>query len=103
MDQVELTSSLRHPAHHQHEIGDRVADGVVEPQRDGNAWRKLSGSNKIAAGEQRHIVSEANEFFRKVRDYPLGSAVKARWNTLTQRRDLRDSHGFFSERLRHVS
>ena len=58
---------------------------------------------EIAAGEQRHVVSEANKFFSEIRHDPLGSAVKARRNAFAQRCDLRNSHGSLSGRLRHGS
>jgi hypothetical protein len=52
MDDVELSRPLRNLAHHQHEIQNRVTNGLIEPQRD-------SRGHRIATGEQRHMVSGA--------------------------------------------
>src|SRR4249920_1738896 len=95
MDDVELLRSLGHPTHHQHEIRYGVANSAVKPQRYGSARREFGGGHRIATGEQRYSMSEANKFLRKVGYDPFGSAIESRRNTLEQRCDLRYSHFAF--------
>ena len=82
MDDVKFLGSFVHPAHHQHEIGNRIAHRAIEPQRHGNTGDEVGRSDRVAAGEQRHVMAEADEFFRKIRNDPLSAAIKPRGNTL---------------------
>ena len=92
---VEVVGALAHAIEHQHVIGDRIDDAGVEPQRLGHAGHEIGRRDRIAAGEQRHVVAERDQLFGQVGDDPLGAAIKPWRHALDQRRDLRDFHCVF--------
>src|ERR1700758_2855614 len=51
---------------------------------------------RIAAGEQRDIISQRYQFLGQPVYHSLGSAIKFGGNSLRQRSNLRDAHLFFS-------
>jgi len=72
--------------------GEHLAALRVQPQRvlgDGDQARRRL---RVAAGEQRHVVTSPDELLGKVRDDTLGAAIEARGDRLIERRDLGDPH-----------
>ena len=83
-----LIDALQH--HHVQRIG--IAHRAVEPQRPRPHGFKLGRGLRIAAGEQRHVVAERDQFLGQPGHDPLGATVKFGRDRLGQRRDLRDVH-----------
>jgi hypothetical protein len=78
---VEIVSTFAHSVQHQHVIRNRIAHVPVEPQRRPRATDKASGRHGIAACEQGHVVTQPDEFLRKIRDNPLRAAIEPRRQT----------------------
>jgi hypothetical protein len=89
---VELMRAAIHLLQHHHMRRKGVAQRTAEAQRARQHRLECHRGDRIAAGEQRHVVTEIDEFFCQIRNDPLGSAVELRRNCFGQRRDLGDSH-----------
>ena len=89
---VEIVSTFAHSVQHQHVIRNRIAHVPVEPQRRRRATDKPRGRHGIAAREQGHVMTQADEFLRKIGDNPFGAAIEPRRHALNKRGDLRDFH-----------
>ncbi|MGY4291235.1 hypothetical protein ACVWXO_010501 [Bradyrhizobium sp. LM2.7] len=87
-----VVTFLPHPFQHHHVQRVRIAHGTVEPECPRPQSIQLRGCPRIAAGEQRYIVSQGNQLFRQPMHHPLGAAIKLGWNSLRQRSYLRDAH-----------
>jgi hypothetical protein len=83
-----LPHALQH--HHVQRVG--IADGSVEAQRLRPGRIEFCRRLRVAAGEQRDVVSQRYEFLGQPVHHPFGAAVEFGWNSLRQRRDLRDAH-----------
>ena len=92
VENVELIGSPADPVEHPEVIDERVLDLAVEPQSFLAAGLQASGGPRIAAGEQRHLVSLPNQFFRHIGDDPLGATVEPWRTAFVERRYLRDFH-----------
>src|SRR5262249_35649325 len=93
---VELFGVLPHPVEHQHVIGNRVTNIVIETQRHGYARHQMGAGNGVPAREKRHLVAKSDQFVGEIGDDSLAAAVKSRRHALHERRDLRDFHIFLS-------
>ena len=90
---VESSARVAHLVEHQHVIRDGIVDARVEPQRAGHATgTQLRAGDRIAAGEQGHVVALAHQLFGQVGDDTFGSAIESRRHAFHQRRNLRDFH-----------
>src|SRR5579859_1683643 len=87
-----LADALQH--HHVQRIW--VAYRAVKAQRLWPRRIKFGRSAGVAAGEQCDVMSQCDQFFGEPMHHPLGAAIKLGWNSLRQRRDLRDAHLTFS-------
>ena len=84
-----------HAAHlveHDEMIRDGISHGRVETESPFAADLKSSGGDRVAAGEERHIVALPDQFLGKIRDDSLGSPVQLRWAAFHQWRYLSDLH-----------
>ena len=77
MQDVEFIRLLAHPVEHQHVVGNRVADIGVEPQRHRYARHQFGAGDRIAAGEQRHIVTQPDQLVGEIGDNSLAFPHKA--------------------------
>ncbi len=68
---VEIVGTFAHSVQHQHVIRSRIAHVPVEPHRRPRATDKARGCHGIAACEQGHVMTQADEFLRKIRDNPF--------------------------------
>ena len=94
VEDVELRGPSADLAQHDEMARGMVADaGEAQPLRD--AGDELGRRPRIAAGEQRHLVAEADEFFREPGDDPLGAAIEPRRYGFAQGSDLGDAHDWF--------
>ena len=80
--------ALQH--HHVQRVG--VAHRAVEPQRPRPRRFELRRRHRIAAGEQRHVVTERDQFLGQPGYHPLGAAIELGRDSLGQRRNLCDVH-----------
>ncbi|GAB6845543.1 hypothetical protein JCM2811A_45450 [Methylorubrum rhodinum] len=73
-----------------------VTGGVVAVAEKAQAFRmaggKLGRRLRITAGEQRHVVTLTNQFFRDPRHDALGAAVELRRNSFRERGYLGNAH-----------
>ena len=88
-------------------LGFALANLAVEPFA-GAAWvgvhtdsgteRALAAGDQLGAGagiparEERHVVPGAHELLGEIRDDPLRPAIKLRWDSLHERRNLGNPH-----------
>src|SRR4030095_10435550 len=94
MQNVECFRELAYPVEHQHVIGGRVADIAVEAQSHRCAAHELCSADGVRAREQGHLVTQSDQFIRKISDNSLCPAIKPRRHALHERRDLRNFHVF---------
>ena len=66
MQNVKVLCGVADPVQHQHVVGDGIADVRVEPDRGGNAADELRARDRIATGEQGHLVTHPDQLFRQV-------------------------------------
>ena len=66
MQNVKVLCGVADPVQHQHVVGDGIADVRVEPDRGGNAADELRARDRIATGEQAHLVTHPHQLFRQV-------------------------------------
>ena len=92
MQDVEITRVLPHPLEHQQMMRQRVAHIRVEAKRPWRAAIESRGGDRIATGEQRHVVALSDQLLGQVRNDALGAAVKARRDALGKRGNLGDFH-----------
>ena len=89
---VEIVGTFAYSVQHQHVIRNRIAHVRVEPQRRRRATDKPRGRHGIAACEQGHVMTQADEFLSKIGDNPFRAAIEPRRHALNKRGDLRDFH-----------
>ena len=92
MQEVELRSALRNGLQHRHVQGVCVAHLAVEPQRTRPSRFQLGARHAVAAGEQRHVMTEIDQGLGEPGDDPLGAAVEFGRHSFRQRRNLCDAH-----------
>ena len=63
---VEIVGTFAYAVQHQHVIRNRIAHIRIEPQRRRRATNKPRGRHGIAACEQGHVMTQADEFLRKI-------------------------------------
>ncbi len=83
-----LPHALQH--HHMQRVG--ITHGTIQTQGFGPSGVEFSRRLGIAAGEQRDVVAQCNEFLGEPVHHPLGAAVQFGGDGLRQRGDLRDAH-----------
>ena len=86
---------LRHPTdlvEHDEMVRNRISYVGVKTKCLFTADLKSSGGDRVAAGEESHVVALADEFFGEIGDDPLSSSVQLGWAALHQRCYLRDLH-----------
>ena len=94
MQDVEL---LRHPTdlvEHDEMVGNRITYVGVKTKGLFTADLKSSGGDRVAAGEESHVVALPDQFLGEIGDDPLSSPVQLGWAALHQRCYLSDLHGF---------
>ena len=89
---IRLASDLLQHGHVQRV---RVADRTVEAQRSRPERFKLRRGARVAACEQRHVMTERDQFLDEPLHDALGPSIELRWNRLGQRSDLGNAHGTF--------
>src|SRR5471030_2897739 len=77
---------------HDHVVRYVVQDRGIQPYRLRRAGDESRRRHGIAAGEERHMVALAHQFFAQMRDNPFGAPVKSRRDALHQRSDLGNFH-----------
>src|SRR5690606_7436339 len=88
---VEL-GAAREDALQEHDVmWDPVAHARIEAQRCLAHRYQLGLGLRVPRGEQGDVVSLLHELLREVGDDAFRPAVALGWNTLAQRRDLRDT------------
>ena|SRR5688572_8189154 len=65
---------------------------IVEPQGTLARRYKLRRGDRIAACEERDLVSLRHQLLSKVGNDALSTAIRSRWHTFIERRDLGDFH-----------
>ena len=83
----------------QHRVRQRVLDRGVEPQGLARAGNQPGQGPRVAAGKERHLMTEPHQGIGQVGHHPLRPAIKPRRYPLDQRRDLGDAHACISLRL----
>ena len=91
VDHVELVRPLAQVVEHREVARDVVAD-AGEAQALRRAGHELGRGLRIAAGEQRDVVTLADQLLGQPRDDALGPAVEARRNGLGEGSDLGNAH-----------
>ena len=92
MQDVEIARALIDALQHHHVQRVGIAHRAVEPQRPRPHRFELRRGLRIAAGEQRDLVAERDQFLGEPRHDPFGSTIKLRRHRLRQRGDLRNMH-----------
>ena len=100
---VELVGALVDLLQHAEDRRQRVADLRVQAGRPRPHGHQPRRGDRIAAGEQGHVVAERDQFLGQVGHHPLGAAVALRRHRLGQRGDLCDAHPFHSPLRAHGS
>ena len=86
-----LPHALQH--HHVQRVG--IAHRSVEAQRLRPGRVEFRRGLRIAAGEQRDVVSERDQFLGQPVHHPFGAAIKLGGDSLRQRSNLRDAHRIY--------
>ena len=73
------------------------ATGLLSRSARGQTEMQISARAGISAGEQGHLVAQADKFVYQPRHHPLCPAVKLGRNALGQGRDLGNSHDSWSD------
>ena len=81
---IEIVGTFAYPVQHQHVIRNWITHIRVEPQRRRRATDKPRGRHGIAACEQGHIMTKADEFLSKIGDNPFRAAVEPRRHALNK-------------------
>jgi hypothetical protein len=92
MQEVELVRALPDRFQHHDVVGQRVPHAVVQAERHLRAGNEIGAGDRVAAGEQGHVVPLRNQFFRQVGDDALGTTIEFRRHTLVERCNLGDPH-----------
>src|SRR5580765_3307371 len=78
---------------HQHRHGGiAVEDPGIQSQGSSADRFEASGSDRISARKQGHVVTEPNQLFGEVGHDPFRSSIEFRWNALPQGGNLGNSH-----------
>src|ERR1051326_7312127 len=93
MDQVELRPAAIPPVQHRKMMRERVLASLVEPQGLFALRLKICRGPRVAAREQRHVMSEPEQFLGQIKHYALGAAIKLRRAAFVKRTDLCNFHG----------
>src|SRR5688572_2446313 len=91
VDDVKTGRSLENLFEHNIVMSKRV-EHIVETQGSLARRYELRRSDRIAAGEERDLVSLSHQLLGQVRNDPFSAAISSRWHTFIKRRDLRDFH-----------
>ncbi len=92
MEKIELGGALIDPLEHHDMQRVRIAHRAVEPQRARPYRVELRRGHRVAAGKERDLVAERDQFFRQPRHDTFGPAIKLGRDRFRQRRDLGDMH-----------
>jgi hypothetical protein len=93
---VEICDPLRERLEQSGAGGRGIGGGPAEAERAGPDRMQIPTRAGISAGEQRHLVAQADELVDQPRDHPLCPAVKLGRNALGQGRDLGNPHDGWS-------
>ena len=74
-----------------HVVRQRVVH-LRQPERLRSASNQFRGGFRIAAGEERHLMSLPHQFLGQIGNDPFSSAIELRRNTFHQWRNLGDFH-----------
>src|SRR5580700_3079678 len=89
---IEFSCSPADVFEHGEDGGALVADRGIQSQRLGTARHQLGTGHRVAAGEQRDLVSLPNQLLGKVRHDPLSATIQLGRHSLGKRGYLRNSH-----------
>ena len=92
MNQIELINVLNNVIYQKDFPRHGIFAAFILPERPLARCDKPRICNRIAAGKQSHVVSDANQFLSKVRDDPFRPSVMFRRNALDEWRNLSNSH-----------
>src|SRR5271165_2047555 len=92
VDDVECVCGARNTIERYEMIRERILALRVEPQRAFARSLQSPQRLRIATGEQGHLMPLTNEFFRQIRNHPLGAPIELWRTALVQRRNLRNPH-----------
>src|SRR5215469_11839731 len=92
MDDVESVRLLDNSFEHENMMRQRINAVPVQPQRLVAARHQVCGCFRITAGEKRHVVPHAYEFFGQIGHHSLRPSVQFWRYTLMEWCNLRDSH-----------
>src|SRR5260221_13534952 len=95
MEDVEDLGGLRHALQHQMIERQPVDDAAIEPQALPTHRRQPGARYRIAAGEERDVVAERDEFLGETRHDPLRPAVEFWRHGLVEGGNLGNSHGAY--------
>src|SRR5262245_13809963 len=96
MNQIEFVNVLDDVIYQKDFSRNGVFAALILPERPLAGRHKSRFRNGVAAGKQSDVVSGANQFLRKIRDDPFRSSVVFWRHTFDKRRNLSNSHVFFS-------
>jgi hypothetical protein len=82
VDDVELIAPAQHFFEREIVIRERISDVAPKPQRALADGHQTGACDRIAACEQRHLVSAFHQLFCQIRDNPLCSPVFLRRHAL---------------------
>ena len=86
-----------HPAdlvEHDEMVGNRISYGGIKTKGLFTADLKSSGGDRVAAGEESHVVTLPDQFLGEIGNHALSSPVQLGWAAFHQRCYLSDLHGF---------
>ena len=92
VDDVEILGPLRNRLQQDGTDGTRIGALSSKAKRARPDRVKLAARPRIAAREQRNVVSEFDQFVDQPGDHPLRPAVELRRHAFGQRSDLGDAH-----------
>jgi len=92
MKDVKAVALPEHELHKPNVVGECLANLFVTPECFRATRHESSRGLRVAAGEERDLVTLADHLFSQVRNHPLRAAVKFRRNAFIERGNLGDPH-----------
>src|ERR1700733_4962321 len=92
MQNVEIVFFAEDLVEHHHMVCELIYPFRIEPQSSRARRDETSGCQRIATREQRHVVTETDQFLCKPGDDTLRASVQCRANAFIKWRNLCNSH-----------
>ena len=96
VNDVELFGVLVDRSQHEDVPGERILARRIEAGRTRARRAQPRRGDRVAAGKQRHVMTEPDQFLGQIRYDPLRSAIHHRRYAFVERSHLRNPHYTFS-------